>query len=153
MGSVLRSVGASQGNIWTVAPFIPVGPSEKRAKKRKIGVFSLGCQWNILKMQWNNPYIYEKRYFEKNRPVTERSSWIWFRSSVHEMSNVMKCQRSWNVKCHQKKANAIKWQMPSNIKCNQMSNIVKFGMSVAVARCSGPLPCPLAVAPSSGPRL
>ena len=28
--------------------------------------FSLGSQWNILKMQWNNPYIYEKLYFEKN---------------------------------------------------------------------------------------
>ena len=26
----------------------------------KTGIFSLGPQWNILKMQWNYPYIYEK---------------------------------------------------------------------------------------------
>ena len=62
--------------------FYPSGAGWKWVKNRKMGVFSLGCQWNILKMQWNNPYIYEKWYFEKNRPVTERSSWIWFRSSV-----------------------------------------------------------------------
>ena len=29
MGIVLGSFGAFQGNIWSVAPFIPVGPSEK----------------------------------------------------------------------------------------------------------------------------
>ena len=32
------------------------------------------------------------------------------------MSNVMKCQMSWNVKCHKM----------SNVKCNEMSNVVIF---------------------------
>ena len=35
MGSVLRSFGAFQGNIWSVAPFIPVGPGEKTQKMQK----------------------------------------------------------------------------------------------------------------------
>ena len=35
MGSVLRSVGASQGNIWTVAPFIPVKMGSKNTKSAK----------------------------------------------------------------------------------------------------------------------
>ena len=30
MGSVLGSCGAFQGNIWSVAPFIPVGPGENQ---------------------------------------------------------------------------------------------------------------------------
>ena len=30
MGIVLGSFGAFQGNIWSVAPFIPVGPGENR---------------------------------------------------------------------------------------------------------------------------
>ena len=33
MGTVLRSFGAFQANIWSVAPFIPVGPGENGLKK------------------------------------------------------------------------------------------------------------------------
>ena len=33
MGSVLGSFGAFQGNIWSVAPFIPVGNLQKNTKK------------------------------------------------------------------------------------------------------------------------
>ena len=33
MGSVLRSFGAFQGNIWSVAPFIPGGPGENDKKR------------------------------------------------------------------------------------------------------------------------
>ena len=47
----------------------------------KTGIFSLSPQWNILKMQWNYPYIYEKK-----RSVPQRSGWIWFRSSVYKAS-------------------------------------------------------------------
>ena len=32
MGSVLSSFGALQGNIWSVAPFIPVGKGSKSEK-------------------------------------------------------------------------------------------------------------------------
>ena len=39
MGSVLRSVGAFQGNIWSVAPFIPVGPSKNGLKNTKKVIF------------------------------------------------------------------------------------------------------------------
>ena len=35
MGIVLGSFGAFQGNIWSVAPFIPVGPGENGLKKDK----------------------------------------------------------------------------------------------------------------------
>ena len=35
MGSVLGPFGAFQGNIWSVAPFIPVGPSKNQWKKHK----------------------------------------------------------------------------------------------------------------------
>ena len=39
MGSVLRSFGAYQGNIWSVAPFIPVGLGEYRWKNTKMQYF------------------------------------------------------------------------------------------------------------------
>ena len=39
MGIVLGSFGAFQGNIWSVAPFIPVGPGENRWKKHKKVIF------------------------------------------------------------------------------------------------------------------
>ena len=39
MGSVLRSFGAFQGNIWSVAPFIPVGSGENDKKKREKSLF------------------------------------------------------------------------------------------------------------------
>ena len=61
MGSVLRSVGASQGNIWTVAPFIPVGPSEKRAKKCQKRVFSKSSKVMIfLKPVPNSHHFFPK---------------------------------------------------------------------------------------------
>ena len=40
MGSVLRSFGAIQGNIWSVAPFIPVGPGENQCCPHKTRIFS-----------------------------------------------------------------------------------------------------------------
>ena len=40
MGSVLRSFGAFQGNIWSVAPFIPVGPGENQCCPHKTRIFS-----------------------------------------------------------------------------------------------------------------
>ena len=39
IGSVLRSFGAFQGNIWSVAPFIPVGPSENDKKRGEKSLF------------------------------------------------------------------------------------------------------------------
>ena len=59
----------------------------------------------------------------------------------HEVSKVFKCQTSPNGKCHQ----------ISNVKCNQMSNIVKFLMSVEVALCSGPCRVPLQWPPAAAP--
>ena len=49
MGSVLRSFGAFQGNIWSVAPFIPVGLGENRWKKHKKIFHSKPPQCPILK--------------------------------------------------------------------------------------------------------
>ena len=40
MWSVLGSFGAFQGNIWSVAPFIPVRRGQKRVKKHEKRVFS-----------------------------------------------------------------------------------------------------------------
>ena len=40
MGSVLRSFGAFQGNIWSVAPFIPVGSGENQCCPHKTRIFS-----------------------------------------------------------------------------------------------------------------
>ena len=39
MGSVLGPFGAFQGNIWSVAPFIPVGPGKKGSKIEKWAFF------------------------------------------------------------------------------------------------------------------
>ena len=39
MGSVLGSFGAFQGNIWSVAPFIPVGLGENGLKKHQKNYF------------------------------------------------------------------------------------------------------------------
>ena len=39
MGSVLGPFGAFQGNIWSVAPFIPVGPGENGPKIEKWAFF------------------------------------------------------------------------------------------------------------------
>ena len=47
MGSVLRSVGASQGNIWTVAPFIPVKMGSKNTKSAKNQKAPNRCCWNF----------------------------------------------------------------------------------------------------------
>ena len=60
MGSVLRSFGAFQGNIWSVAPFIPVGPGENQcclgvadtAFFKKMNIF---IEWIIrLFFEWMN---------------------------------------------------------------------------------------------------
>ena len=40
IGSVLGSFGAFQGNIWSVAPFIPVGPGENGSKIEKWAFFT-----------------------------------------------------------------------------------------------------------------
>ena len=44
------------------------------------------------------------------------------------MSNVMTCQMSWNVKCHEM-SNVMKCQMSWNVKCHEMSNVIKCKMS------------------------
>ena len=49
MGSVLGSFGAFQGNIWSVTPFIPVGPDENYKKNGKNDVFSKSPNGPILK--------------------------------------------------------------------------------------------------------
>ena len=51
MGSVLGPFGAFQGNIWSVAPFIPVGPSENQWKNTKMQIVQnpLSARfWNFL---------------------------------------------------------------------------------------------------------
>ena len=40
MGSVLRSFGAFQRNIWSVTPFFPVGPGENQCCPHKMRIFS-----------------------------------------------------------------------------------------------------------------
>ena len=49
MGSVLRSFGAFQGNIWSVAPFIPVGPGENQCCPHKTRIFSKSPNGLIFK--------------------------------------------------------------------------------------------------------
>ena len=49
MGSVLRSFGAFQGNIWSVAPFIPVGPGENQCCPHKTRIFSKSPNGPIFK--------------------------------------------------------------------------------------------------------
>ena len=44
------------------------------------------------------------------------------------MSNVMKCQVSWNVKCHET-SNIMKSQMSWNAKCHETSDVMKHQMS------------------------
>ena len=48
MGSVLRSFGAFQGKIWSVAPFIPVGLGENGLKKHQKNYFSAFPRCRIL---------------------------------------------------------------------------------------------------------
>ena len=50
MGSVLRSFGAFQGNIWSVAPFIPVGPGENQCCPHKTRIFSKSPNGPIFKL-------------------------------------------------------------------------------------------------------
>ena len=49
MGSVLRSFGAFQGNIWSAAPFIPVGPGENQCCPHKTRIFSKSPNGPIFK--------------------------------------------------------------------------------------------------------
>ena len=44
---------------------------------------------------------------------------------MSNVSNIMNCQRSWNVKGRQM-ANVILWQMSSNAKCHLSTNFVIF---------------------------
>ena len=53
---------------------------------------------------------------------------ILFMGKCHEMSNVMKCQMSWNVKCHEL-SNVIKSQKSWNVKCHEMSRVMKCQIS------------------------
>ena len=58
MGSVLGSFGAFQGNIWSVAPFIPVRRGQKRVKKHEKRVFSKSPKLMIfLKPVPNYPHF------------------------------------------------------------------------------------------------
>ena len=52
MGSVLRSFGAFQGNIWSVAPFIPVGSGENQCCPHKTRIFSKSPHRLIFKFFW-----------------------------------------------------------------------------------------------------
>ena len=49
----------------------------------------------------------------------------------HEMSNVMRCLMLWNVKCYEI-SNDMKCQMSWNVKCHEMSNVMKCQMSLNV---------------------
>ena len=42
----------------------------------------------------------------------------------HEISNVIKCQMSWNFKCHEM-SNVMKYKMSWNFKCHEMSKVMK----------------------------
>ena len=55
MGSVLRSFGAFQDKIWSVAPFIPVGLSENQLINPKNAFFSKIAKQNELKFKISTP--------------------------------------------------------------------------------------------------
>ena len=55
MGIVLGSFGAFQGNIWSVAPFVPAGPSENQWKKHKKCIYSKIAKQNELKFKISTP--------------------------------------------------------------------------------------------------
>ena len=77
MGSVLRSVGASQGNIWSVAPFIPVGPSKNGLKKHEKSDFSKNARPIFLVFSHNPSILGMKEIPKFSRSVTYTLGWIW----------------------------------------------------------------------------
>ena len=77
MGSVLRSVGASQGNIWSVAPFIPVGPSKNGLKKHEKSDFSKNARPIFLVFSHNSSILGMKEIPKFSRSVTYTLGWIW----------------------------------------------------------------------------
>ena len=70
MGSVLRSVGAFQGNIWSVAPFIPVGPSKNGLKKHEKSDFSKNARPIFLVFSHNPSILGMKEIPKFSRSVT-----------------------------------------------------------------------------------
>ena len=77
MGSVLRSVGAFQGNIWSVAPFIPVGPSKNGLKKHEKSDFSKNARPIFLVFSHNSSILGMKEIPKFSRSVTYTLGWIW----------------------------------------------------------------------------
>ena len=70
MGSVLGSLGAFQGNIWSVAPFIPVGPSKNGLKKHEKSDFSKNARPIFLVFSHNSSILGMKEIPKFSRSVT-----------------------------------------------------------------------------------
>ena len=77
MGIVLGSFGAFQGKIWSVAPFIPVGPGENRWKKHKKNYFSKNARWIFFVFSHNLSFLGTNNDSDFSRSVTDTSGWIW----------------------------------------------------------------------------
>ena len=77
MGSVLRSVWVFQGNIWSVAPFIPVGPSKNGLKKHEKSDFSKNARPIFLVFSHNSSILGMKEIPKFSRSVTYTLGWIW----------------------------------------------------------------------------
>ena len=77
MGIVLGSFGTFQGNIWSVAPFIPVGPGENRWKKHKKSDLSKNASWLLFVFSHNLSFLGIKEVGSLTWSVTNTLSWIW----------------------------------------------------------------------------
>ena len=77
MGSVLGSFGAFQDNIWSVAPFIPVGPSKNGLKKHEKSDFSKNARPIFLVFSHNPSILGMKEIPKFSRSVTYTLGWIW----------------------------------------------------------------------------
>ena len=77
MGSVLRSFGAFQGNIWSVAPFIPVEPCENQWKNTKKNDVSKNARAIFLFFSHNPSILGIKEIPSFSRSVTDTLGWIW----------------------------------------------------------------------------
>ena len=100
------------------------------SSEKKGGIFTLQgwLFWKVLVFWANLPNLWLYGY-SSSIPTLEimKCQMSWY-VKCHEMSNVIKCQMSWNVKCH-KMSNVIKFQMSWNVKCREMSNVMLCQMS------------------------
>ena len=107
MGSVLRSVGAFQGNIWSVAPFIPVGPSKNGPKKHEKNDFSKNARPIFLVFSHNPSILGMKEIPKFSRSVTYTLGWIWSGRGVCQWQTLSKVKWSslamWPPFLHTKK--------------------------------------------------